>query len=120
MEQLDYLLSPIFAHRGVLTGSFVRDCVIRHEPICKERGIDVLVPFAKIRKLVACLKDLGGQVEEVDYDKQDRVARYVVMVDDWLLDIPCEYFSPPCLDMLSWNYYGYEFWYKIPDDYRYG
>ncbi|QIN54534.1 hypothetical protein [Cedratvirus kamchatka] len=122
MEQLDYLFTPIFANQGVLTGSFVRDCVARHEPICKERGIDVLVPFVKMRKLVACLKDLGGQVEEIDYDKQDRVARYMVMVDEWLLDMSCEYFYPPCLDadMLSWNYHGYFLWYRLPEDFSYG
>lgn len=122
MEELDYIFTPIFAHQGVLTKSFVRDCAIRHEPVTRERDIDVLVPFSKIRKLVACLKQMGGEVEEVDYDKQDRVARYVILLDGWFLDISCEYFYPPDVDVnaLSWNYYGLDLWYKIPNNWVYG
>nr|WIL03872.1 hypothetical protein Cplu_467 [Cedratvirus plubellavi] len=122
MDAPDYLFSTIFAHQGVLAGSFVRDCIVRHVPVCKERGIDILVPFTKVRRLVAALKKMGGEVEEVDYDKQDRVARYVIMIDGWLLDISCEYLFPPDTDvnLLCWNYHGYSLWYKIPDDWSYG
>ena len=122
MQNLDYIFSSIFDNGGVLTGSYVRDCVIRQEPECKERGIDVLVPFGKVRRLVSSLKKLGGQVEEVDYDEQDRVARYVVMVDEWLIDISCEYFYPPDVDVsaLSWTYRGLSLWYKLAEDWSYG
>lgn len=80
MDSPDYLFSAVF----------VRDCVVR------ERGIDILVPFSKARRLVTSLKKLGG---EVDYGKQDRVARYVILIGGWLPNISCEYLFPPDIDV---------------------
>ncbi|AQN67952.1 hypothetical protein [Saudi moumouvirus] len=124
MERLDPIFKIIFENKGMLSGSFVRDCIIREQEINPEKDIDVLIPFNKALNLKADLvKHFDAEILEIDYNFEDKIYHFIAYIDIYEFDIfsggktRC-YLSPPDVDVntLCWDPWGLEPWYYFCDE----
>lgn len=65
MDFLIPIFEIIYKHGGMLTGGFVRDCIVRGEPVSKDKDIDVLVPFSTSHDLQSELEDKFGDCIDI-------------------------------------------------------
>ncbi|AVG46681.1 hypothetical protein [Acanthamoeba polyphaga mimivirus] len=129
MEYLETIFPTIFQNGGMLAGSFVRDCIIREEPVDKSRDIDVLVPFENSIKLQKDLMDkYGAEIVTNDYNESDCISHYTALINGYEFDIfsgdryfHC-YLSPLDVDVntLIWDNHGLMSWYDFDENTIYG
>ncbi|AVL94494.1 hypothetical protein ma108 [Moumouvirus australiensis] len=130
MEKLDPIFKIIFENRGMLSGSFVRDCIIREQEINPDKDIDVLVPFDQVIHLKDDLvKYFGAEIHVIDFNEEDKIYHFIAQINDYEFDIfsggeICCYLSPPDVDVntLCWDSFGLEPWYYFcnEDEKKYG
>ncbi|BCS82594.1 hypothetical protein QLL95_gp0105 [Cotonvirus japonicus] len=125
MDYLETIFPIIFQNNGMLAGSFVRDCIIREEPVDKNRDIDILVPF---KNSLGLQKDLVNKFKAKiitnDYNEDDHISHYLALIDGYEFDIfsgdkhfHC-YLSPPDVDVntLIWDCHGLMTWYDLNEN----
>ncbi|QGR53635.1 hypothetical protein [Moumouvirus maliensis] len=94
----------------MLSGSFVRDCIIREQEINSDKDIDVLMPFNKTLHLKNDLiKHFGAEIHVIDFNEEDNMCHFIAQINDYEFDIfsggeICCYLSPPDVDVNTfWN-----------------
>ncbi|AGF85686.1 hypothetical protein QJ854_gp096 [Moumouvirus goulette] len=124
MEDLDPIFKIIFENRGMISGSFVRDCIIREQKINPDKDIDILILFDKVLNLKADLiKHFNAKILEMDFNEEDKICHFIAYINDYEFDIfsggdtYC-YLSPPDVDVntLCWDPFGLESWYYFCDE----
>lgn len=72
---ISQLIYDITWWHGWISGSYVRDVLIRKDPNYVLRDLDVLIPFHLHKMLIKILTDKYNFVQEViDYSFDDKVA----------------------------------------------
>lgn len=81
MEQIQELL---FAHGGVLSGSFVRDVIIRGEEFAPDRDVDVLLTYGCALELLDDLQTNYPQAEFIplSLSEEDKILHYHVYITE--------------------------------------
>lgn len=122
MEFLESIFEVIYDHAGVITGSFVRDCLIRKESISVNRDIDVLVPFSFMKDLeTSLIEKFQADMVCLCYNEEDCVCHYLAYIGDYEFDIfsggdyGVTYLSPPDADVNILCYDGLEYstWFPL-------
>ena len=120
---LSSLLLDITNYKGWLSGSYVRDVLIRKDPTYVIRDIDVLIPFALHKMLVRVLGRKYNLTKEViDYNRKEQIAHTHLHFGAIIIDIfsseMYEYLSPPDFDVntLCWTGEEFTIWYPVGDD----
>lgn len=117
---MEEVLSDIVVHGGWLSGSFVRERLVREDMTVDIKDIDVLIPFSKFKSLKRCLVDKNGATyDKLRYDKEDNIAHYNFYIKDKIIDVfSCEsycYLSPPDVDVntICWNGEEFVTWFEF-------
>jgi hypothetical protein len=120
---MEEVLSDIIVYGGWLSGSFVRERLVREDMNIDIKDIDVLITFDKFKSLKRMLIDKhGATYTKLCYDKVDIIAHYNFYLYDKIIDVfSCDgycYLSPPDVDVntICWN--GEEFitWFNFSED----
>lgn len=79
----------VFLHGGVLSGSFVRDVIIRGEEFALDRDVDVLLTYGCALELLDDLQANHPQAEftPLSLSEEDKILHYHVQVGEVILDI---------------------------------
>ena len=119
---LPFILQDIISFDGWLSGSYVRDVLIRKDPTYFIKDIDVLIPFNIHQDLVNLLVS-KYELEEivVSYFFEEKIAHTHLYLDEIVFDIfsseGYEYMSPVDFDVntLCWTGLEYRIWYPVSD-----
>jgi len=111
---LNTVLADIFAHDGWLSGSYVRERLIRKDGDSIIGDIDVLIPFKHFNKLKKTLVEKhNAKYEIIDYNKKESIAHFHFFIGEYTFDVfSCEdhcYLSPPDVDVNTLCWTGSEF-----------
>lgn len=111
---LNTVLADIFAHNGWLSGSYVRERLIRKDGTSTIGDIDVLIPFKHFNKLKKTLVEKhNAKYEIIDYNQKERIAHFNFFIGGYTFDIfSCEdhcYLSPPDVDVNTLCWTGSQF-----------
>jgi hypothetical protein len=111
----------VFAHGGVLAGSFVRDVVIRGEKGAWTRDVDVLLTFSSALEL---LEEITEEVTFLSYNQEENFLHYTVKIEGVMLDVFAGsdeehvYLCSPDADVncLCYDGQGFFLWYPILEE----
>ncbi len=116
------IFSDIFAYKGWISGSYVREKIIRQDEESSVGDIDILIPFEYFDLLKKTLiEKYKAKYEMIDYDEKESIAHFHFFVGEYTLDIfSCEdhcYLSPPDADVntLCWTGSKFVSWFLIGD-----
>lgn len=119
---LPLILQDIISSGAWLSGSYVRDVLIRKDPRYFIKDIDILIPFDMHEELVKLLVS-KYQLEEIvlSYFFEEKVAHTHLYLGEIVFDIfsseGYEYMSPIDFDVnaLCWTGSSYTIWYPVSD-----
>jgi len=114
---LEEVFNVFFSHNARISGSYVREKLVRKDEDYEIRDIDIVVPFKHLPALLENLKNKFKSFEisedVLDWDEKEPTAHIELTIGGILFDIfSCEdhcYLSPPDFDvnLLCWT--GREF-----------
>nr|WIL04473.1 hypothetical protein Clen_543 [Cedratvirus lena] len=119
----------IFAHGGVLSGSFVRDVIIRGEdflPSKVSRDVDVLITFSSALELLdeIRIKYPSCEIIPLSFSEEDKILHYHIQLTEVLLDVFAgsdeehTYLCSPDADVncLCYDGQGFFLWYPVLEE----
>ncbi len=116
------MFSDIFTRNGWISGSYVREKIIRGDDKSSVSDIDILIPFEYFDLLKKRpTEKYNARHELIDYNKEESIAHSHFFIGEYILDIfSCTdhcYLSPPDVDVntLCWTGSKFVSWFLIGD-----
>jgi uncharacterized protein YkvS len=122
LTMLNDIFADIFTNNGWISGSYVREKIIRKDVNSLISDIDILIPFRNFNLLKKTLiEKYSAKYEIIDYNKKDLIAHFHFIIGDYMLDVfSCQdhcYLSPPDVDVntICWNGSNFVSWFLTDD-----
>jgi hypothetical protein len=120
---LSDILNDIYAHDGWLSGSYVRERLVRQDMTTPVGDIDVIVTYPNLDSLTRMLIDkYDATFDTLDLNEDDGIAHYHFYIGEYTFDLffneDHSYLSPPDVDVNTLCWTGTEFttWYIFSVD----
>jgi hypothetical protein len=119
---MDAILEVFYQHQAWISGSYVRERIVRKDENSPVSDVDILVEYKNLDPLLeALVEKFRASYYEIDRDEKEPLAHIDLTIGEYKFDIfSCEdhtYLSPPDLDvntlcwtgseLVSWFDYSY-------------